>query len=49
MNRDVHEYYRTYDQCQITGNLLTHNLAKFVTILLLKTISKMGIRFHWTY
>ncbi len=23
MNQDVHEYYRTCDQCQKTGNLLT--------------------------
>jgi hypothetical protein len=33
MNRDVHAYYQTCDQCHIIGNLLTQNLAKLVIVL----------------
>jgi hypothetical protein len=44
MNRDVHEYFQTYDQCQRIGNLLTQDLTKLVNYyFIIKTISKMGI------
>jgi hypothetical protein len=36
VNRNVHGYCQTYDQCQRTCNLLTKKLAKLVTILLEK-------------
>ncbi len=40
MNRNVHEYYQTYDQCQKTSNLLTQNLAKLVITLLEEPFQK---------
>jgi hypothetical protein len=45
MNQDVHEYYRTCDQCQKTGNLLTYNLVKLVISLLKKPFQKWGLHF----
>ncbi len=45
MNRDVHEYCRTYDQCQKIDNLLTQNLAKSVTTLLKEPFEKWGLGF----
>ncbi len=33
MNKDVHEFYQTYDMCQQTDNLLTQNMAKLITTL----------------
>jgi hypothetical protein len=33
LNQHVHEYCKTYGQCQQTCNLLTQNLAKLITIL----------------
>jgi hypothetical protein len=33
MNRDVHKYCQTCDQCQRTSNLLKQNLKKLVAIL----------------
>jgi hypothetical protein len=34
MNKDVHEYFQMYDQCQRIGNLFTQNLTKFVILYL---------------
>jgi len=45
MNRDVHEYYQTCDQCQRIGNLLTQNLAKVVTTLPKEPFQKWGLEF----
>jgi hypothetical protein len=30
MNGNVHEFCRTYDLCQQTGNLLAQNMAKLI-------------------
>jgi hypothetical protein len=45
MNQDIYEYCPTYDQCQITNNMLTKNLAKLVTTLLEETFQKWGLDF----
>jgi hypothetical protein len=45
MNRNVHEYCRTCDQCQRTCNLLTQNLAKLVTTLPKELFLKWGLDF----
>jgi hypothetical protein len=45
MNRNVHEYCQTCDQCQRTSNLLTQNLAKLVTTLPEKPFQKWGLDF----
>jgi len=33
MNKDVHEFYRTYDMCQQTCSMLAQNMAKLVNNL----------------
>jgi hypothetical protein len=33
MNRNVHEFYWTYDLCQQTRNMLAQNTAKLITIM----------------
>jgi predicted deacetylase len=45
MNCDVHEYYQTYDQCQKTNNMLTHNVAKLVITLPREPFQKWGLDF----
>jgi hypothetical protein len=45
MNRNVHEYYQTYDQCQWISNLLTHTLVKLVTTLPKEPFQKWGLNF----
>jgi len=45
MNWNIHEYYRTCDQCQKTCNLLTQNLAKLVTTLPKEPFQKWGLDF----
>ncbi len=45
MNRDVHEFCQTYDLCQQTRNLLTQNMAKFITTMLEEPFQKWGLDF----
>jgi hypothetical protein len=45
MNHEVHEYYKTCDQCQQTGNILMQNLAKLVTTLSEKSFQKWNLDF----
>jgi hypothetical protein len=45
MYRDVHEYYRSCDACQITRGLATQSFAKLVTSLLKKPFMKWGLDF----
>jgi hypothetical protein len=45
VSQNIHEYYRTYDQRQITGNPLTQNLAKLVITLIEKPFQKWGLYF----
>ncbi len=47
VNRDVHEYCQSCDQCQRIGNIFTYNLAKLV-ITLPKNHLKNGDWFYWT-
>jgi predicted nucleic acid-binding Zn ribbon protein len=42
---DVNEYWQTCDQCQKTGNMLTQNLTKLVTILPTEPFQKWGLDF----
>jgi len=45
MNHDVHEYYKTCDQCQRTSNLLMQILAKLVTTLSKEPFQKWKLDF----
>ncbi len=45
MSKDVHDYYRSCDACQITGRLATQSLAKLVTRLLEEPFMKWGLDF----
>jgi hypothetical protein len=42
---NVHEYYKSCDQCRQTCNLLTKNLTKLVITLLEKPFQKWGLDF----
>ncbi len=45
MNKDVHEFCRTCDLCQWTGNLLAQNMAKLITTLLEEPSQKWELDF----
>ncbi len=45
MNKDVHEFYQTYDMCQQTDNLLTQNMAKLITTLFEEPFQNWGLDF----
>jgi hypothetical protein len=45
MNRDVYEFYWTYDLCQRTSNLLAQNMEKLITTLPKKPFQKWGLDF----
>ncbi len=45
MNRGIHEFCRSCDLCQRTGNLLTQNMAKLIIILLEEPFQKWGLYF----
>jgi len=47
MYRDVHDYYRFCDACQIIGGLETQSLTKLITNLLEKPFMKRGFDFVW--
>ncbi len=53
MNKDVYEFYWTYDLCQRTSNLLAQNMEKLITTLPKKPFQKWGLDFigpinRWT-
>jgi hypothetical protein len=45
MNINVHEFYRTYDLCEQTSNLLAQNMAKLTITLLKEPFQKWGLDF----
>ncbi len=45
MYRNVHDYYRSCDACQIIGELTTQSLVKLVTNLLEEPFMKWGFDF----
>jgi hypothetical protein len=45
MYKDVHDYYKSCDACQITRRLAIQNLAKLVTRLLENPFTKRGLNF----
>ncbi len=47
MNRNIHGYCQTYDQCKKTGNLLTQNLAKLVITIHEEPFKKWRLDFIW--
>jgi hypothetical protein len=45
MYKDVHDYYRSYDACQIISKLATQNFAKLVINLPKEPFMKWGLDF----
>jgi hypothetical protein len=45
MNKDVHEFWWTYDLCQWIGNLLAQNMAKLITTMPEEPFQKWGLDF----
>ncbi len=45
MYKDVHDYYKSCDACQITRRLYTQSLAKLVISLLEEPFMKRGLDF----
>jgi hypothetical protein len=45
MYKDVHDYYRSCDECSIIGGLTSQNLIKLVTSLPKEPFMKWGLDF----